>query len=323
MRDRALREVKNRQKTEDSLSKLTSELKNRNWHLTMLYEMNQEIQLRDSLPEVRSVILDYAQTLFPDFHCELILSDWLATDLMIEKSDLNAKNKKGAFALKDGICCPLNAKGKNIGKICWHGKESFQMSENDRILAINFSEQIALNIANLMMRNTLYNLSIKDSLTGLYNRRYLEEFLERELIRCQIKQLPLGVIMFDLDYFKRINDTFGHEAGDIVLKAISNLLKENTRQPDLCCRYGGEEFIAILPEQDWKKTIQVAERLRELIQLLKIDHKGESLGKVTASFGLAIYPQNGITVSSLFYHADMALYLSKQNGRNQVNYLDT
>lgn len=117
------------------------------------------------------------------------------------------------------------------------------------------AEQIALSLANLKMHSTLKNQSIRDPLTGLFNRRYMEETLERELYRCLRKQQPLSIIMIDIDHFKRFNDTFGHEAGDLVLRELSQFLQSSIRNTDIACRYGGEEFMLILPETSLEASI--------------------------------------------------------------------
>lgn len=169
------------------------------------------------------------------------------------------------------------------------------------------------------LKEHLYKLSIKDPLTGLYNRRYLEDEVEKEIERCQRYKLNLGVIMIDIDHFKEINDTFGHDSGDFVLKIIGNLLISNIRKSDLACRYGGEEFTVILIEQNLVETKNKAENLRKLIESQKIVYQEQCFLKITASFGVANYPQDGLTLSSLLRAGDVALYYSKHHGRNQVN----
>lgn len=125
------------------------------------------------------------------------------------------------------------------------------------------AEQIALGISNIMLRETLRNQSLRDVLTGLYNRRYLNEALDRELNRCARKSLSLAVLMLDIDHFKQFNDKFGHEAGDMVIQAFANVLRQVTRKEDIACRYGGEEFILIIPEIDLEAALQRAQSRRE------------------------------------------------------------
>ncbi|MEB3232862.1 MAG: diguanylate cyclase, partial [Leptolyngbyaceae bacterium] len=173
-------------------------------------------------------------------------------------------------------------------------------------------------IANLRLRETLHYQSIRDPLTGLFNRRYLEESLAQELIRAQRKQHPIGVIMIDVDHFKGFNDTYGHDAGDLVLQTISDLIRENIRGSDIACRYGGEELTLVLPESSLIATATRAETLRQSISRLQLTHNNQRLETVTASFGVSCFPQHGIAGNALIQAADAALYQAKYAGRNQV-----
>lgn len=164
----------------------------------------------------------------------------------------------------------------------------------------------------------LKTLVITDPLTGLFNMRHFEETLEKELERTQRTELPTGLIMVDLDFFKKINDNWGHEVGNLVLKKTSEVIQKNTRALDIHCRYGGEEFAVICPSSDLLMTLQVANRIHESIANLDLDIDGKSL-KVTASLGIAIQ-QHGSTdnPSQLIQRADAQLYKAKEQGRNQV-----
>ncbi len=164
----------------------------------------------------------------------------------------------------------------------------------------------------------LQEQAVSDPLTGPYNRRSLGEFLPRELLRCRRSRTPVAVMLIDLDRFKRINDSFGHEAGDIVLQAIAALLKGKVRGSDIACRYGGEEFALILPETGLDAAARRAEDIRLAIAGLGLNHVGTSLGKVTASFGIALFPDHGEYTDALLRVADVALYAAKGAGRNRV-----
>jgi diguanylate cyclase (GGDEF)-like protein len=164
----------------------------------------------------------------------------------------------------------------------------------------------------------LQEQAISDPLTGLYNRRYLNEFLPRELARSGRNATPVAVMLIDLDHFKRVNDSFGHEAGDIVLKAVGTLLKGNVRGSDIACRYGGEEFALILPETDLNTAARRAEDIRLEISGLALSHAGKRLGKVAASFGIAMFPDHAQDTETLLRVADVALYAAKGAGRNRV-----
>ncbi len=164
----------------------------------------------------------------------------------------------------------------------------------------------------------LRELSIRDPLTGLFNRRYLEETLDRELRRVERKRLPLGIIMLDIDHFKRFNDTHGHAAGDLLLRRVGKSLKENTRVADIACRYGGEEFILILPEASLEVTRRRADHVREDVKRLRIHFDDKILDIVTLSLGVAVFPINGSTKAAVLRAADVALYQAKREGRDRV-----
>jgi diguanylate cyclase (GGDEF)-like protein len=164
----------------------------------------------------------------------------------------------------------------------------------------------------------LQEQAISDPLTGLYNRRYLNEFLPRELARSGRSSQPVSVMLIDLDHFKRVNDSSGHDAGDIVLGAIGNLLRSNVRGSDIACRYGGEEFALILPETGAEPATRRAEDIRLAISALDLSYAGKSLGRITASFGIAVFPEDAQNTDELLRVADVALYAAKGAGRNRV-----
>ena len=152
---------------------------------------------------------------------------------------------------------------------------------------------MALALANLKLRETLRSQAIRDPLTGLFNRRYLEETMERELNRVKRQGTPLGVIMMDLDHFKEYNDTFGHSAGDELLSALGTLLKSQIRGEDIACRYGGEEFLLILPGASMEIALERAESLRQAVKEMHLHYQG--LKPTTLSLGVAVYPDHGDT----------------------------
>ncbi len=160
--------------------------------------------------------------------------------------------------------------------------------------------------------------SITDPLTGLYNRRYLMDLLPRELKRAQRGGSMLAVIMVDLDHFKQVNDRFGHEAGDKVLRAVGGLLKERIRGSDTPCRCGGEEFVLILPEAATEGALQRAEDIRAAVKRLEVHGLDQPVGPVTASLGVALFPAHGDEADALLRAADEALYLAKGAGRDRV-----
>ena len=161
--------------------------------------------------------------------------------------------------------------------------------------------------------------AIRDPLTGLFNRRYLEESLEREISKSKRHKTPLGLIMLDIDHFKDFNDTYGHLAGDVVLTNLSEVLVTYSRREDIACRYGGEEFILVLPGTSVDVTKQRAEELRTIVESRKtVKYEKEDLPNVTISLGVAVLPEHGTNREKLLTVADDALYSAKKNGRNKV-----
>jgi diguanylate cyclase (GGDEF)-like protein len=160
--------------------------------------------------------------------------------------------------------------------------------------------------------------AVTDPLTGLYNRRYLWEFLRREWIRAKRRNDTLAVIMIDLDHFKRVNDAHGHEAGDFVLTAVAGLLRNRIRSSDIVCRYGGEEFALVLPEASLENVRLRAEDIRMAIKDLDLTHQGVPLGRITASLGIALFPDHVDDPDSLMQAADAALYEAKGAGRDRT-----
>ena len=175
-----------------------------------------------------------------------------------------------------------------------------------------------LTVALVASWNRAHHLSMRDPLTGLYNRRYLEETMGRELPRARRLGESVGVIVIDIDHFKRLNDTFGHDAGDFVLERTGELLRAATRNSDIACRFGGEEFAVILPGATLLVARNRAEAIRAALESLKIEFEGTPLGPVTVSAGVASMPPHGQDWAYTLQQADRALYTAKQAGRNRV-----
>ncbi|MBL8055069.1 MAG: diguanylate cyclase [Anaerolineales bacterium] len=170
---------------------------------------------------------------------------------------------------------------------------------------------------NIGLQQRLQEQAIRDPLTGLFNRRYLSETLERELARASRAGLPLSVVLLDVDHFKRLNDTYGHKAGDLMLQALARLLQGNSRHEDIPCRYGGEEFVLVLMGAPLAAAAQRAEAWRQTLEALTVEHEAWGL-RATISLGVAAFPQHGTTTDELLKAADRALYQAKARGRNQV-----
>ena len=214
------------------------------------------------------------------------------------------------------LCVPLIAQGTSLGMLHLNGVGSG--SDEYVALVAAIAEQLSLAMNNLQLRESLRVQSIRDSLTGLYNRRYLEENLEREILRCDRHGLPLSVLMLDVDHFKRFNDQHGHAAGDALLASIAQTLQAMTREEDIACRYGGEEFTVVMPETDSVSAQRRAEEIRKAIAATTVLHLRKLLGPNTASLGIATFPDGARTPQELLELADAALYRAKAEGRNRV-----
>lgn len=225
------------------------------------------------------------------------------------------------------VCIPMVAQGETVGVL--HLEDELVMPGQQRSakgppladhvrLATTIAEQVSLSLANLRLREALRNQSIRDPLTGLFNRRFLDDSLQRELRRASRKNRPLSILMLDIDHFKRFNDTFGHEAGDILLRHLGSFLQSYIRADDLAFRYGGEEFVIILPEASLDSARQRAEQLVKDFKRLDVQYRGTTLGPLTVSVGLAAFPDHGTTGENILRAADQALYRAKEEGRDRV-----
>jgi diguanylate cyclase (GGDEF)-like protein len=170
----------------------------------------------------------------------------------------------------------------------------------------------------MRLRERLEEQATHDALTGLFNRRYLDETLNHELKRAAHHRQSVGIILIDIDHFKRFNDTYGHDAGDRLLQAVAAFLQENTRGGDIACRYGGEEFIVVLPGAALESTVLRARQMQEGIKALQVEHYNQTLETITISLGMAIFPDHGVTSDTLIKAADVALYQAKAEGRDRV-----
>ncbi len=219
------------------------------------------------------------------------------------------------------ICMPLMAQNDIYGLLYVETKDTTQdllKDENKKLLLTAFSELIALALANVRLRENLRHQSIRDPLTGLYNRRYMEDFLIKQLNQAERTHASLAVLMLDLDHFKRVNDNYGHEAGDAVLKEAAEVLQNDIRAGDIAARYGGEEFLILLYNIDAENSKKRAEIIRKDIHSLKIKYGAEPISPITVSIGIALYPKDKQIPQELIDAADKALYFAKKKGRNQV-----
>lgn len=214
---------------------------------------------------------------------------------------------------------PLRAKNERLIQVEF--VSNVYLVDGEKVIQCNIrdiTERKQAQDALLKSEALLRELSVRDHLTGLFNRRYMEETLERELLRAIRKQLSLGIIMVDLDDFKRVNDIHGHAAGDIVLRELGKMLLGHFRGEDVACRYGGDEFVIVLPDVPLVVTQTRAKRLCEHARHVHVTYEGQPLEPVTFSVGVAAFPENGSTSAEILKAVDAALYRSKQAGRGRV-----
>jgi diguanylate cyclase (GGDEF)-like protein/PAS domain S-box-containing protein len=228
--------------------------------------------------------------------------------------------------LPGSLCIPLMARGKTLGLLHLRGvperkdttADVVVLGEYRQRLAKTVAQQISSALFDLKLQETLRDQASRDPLTGLFNRRYMEETLHRELFRADRKKTQLGFVLFDLDHFKLFNDRSGHAAGDTVLREVGTFVQRCSRAEDVLCRYGGEEFLLVLSDCSPKNAMRRAEEIRKGVKDLRLEHEQRGLGKITVSVGVALFPDHGRTLDDLFHAADGALYQAKKDGRDRV-----
>jgi diguanylate cyclase (GGDEF)-like protein len=221
--------------------------------------------------------------------------------------------REGEFT---SACIPLSTPGHKLG---WLYLSSAGLGPPPKLkVAVAAADHLALALGNLKLRESLRELSVRDPLTGLFNRRYLSESLGRELTRCARRELPMAVLAFDLDHFKAFNDNYGHAAGDAILRSFARVLQSLSRNEDIACRQGGEEFVLILPEMDRLVALRRAAEVMRQLAAMEVQHEGRVLPRLTTSIGVAVFPEHGDKPAELLAAADVALYEAKARGRNRV-----
>jgi diguanylate cyclase (GGDEF)-like protein len=218
------------------------------------------------------------------------------------------------------LCIPLAAHGDTLGILYIE----CPTAEADAIVANTLgsleelAEMASMSIAGLNLRSRLEHQSIRDGLTNLFNRHFMEISLDREIRRAARNKAEFSVLMLDVDHFKLFNDTYGHEAGDNILREVAEIFRQSVRAEDIICRYGGEEFVIILPETAPDAALERSETIRQRVKEMRMRFRGEALRELTISIGVAVYPHSGDTLEEMLRASDRALYIAKQRGRNQV-----
>jgi non-canonical purine NTP pyrophosphatase (RdgB/HAM1 family) len=330
-------------------------LRHRNMEITAINQMGIRLQRSRNLSQIFSVAEHFTNDLFPNSVGMLHLcnkNDQPATitqwgewpfELLVEveqifstlEEQLSTVEKNCAIDMMcerlheeilnintevKPICVPLKVRNDNIGMLSLFFVRNHDISNEVRVLVMNFAERIGLAVANLQLQEALHFHSIRDPLTGLYNRRFMEHVFENEMHRTVRREHPLSVMMMDVDHFKTVNDALGHEIGDQVLKSIAQFLVSHLRREDIICRYGGDEFVIILPETRAEDAFTRANDLRLAITDVQSDPliKHFNISGLSLSIGIACYPTHGDEPSDLLRAADHALYYSKNHGRNTV-----
>jgi len=342
----------------EKLTQSLRELERRKEQASILRKMIDLLQACSSSVEAYDIVAQFCAHLFPTYAGVLYIfsasrnlvksvatwNDPHVSDVAFEPDDCWALRRgqpyiidPGQFAtpcrhLKDmqggHACLPLMAQGTGLGILYLQERQTRQrdgaqvpgecLTTEDRQLAVTVAENVAISLSNLYLQETLRIQSIRDPLTGLFNRRYLEESGERELYRMARGKQPAGLAMIDLDHFKTYNDTSGHEGGDALLRTFGQFLRDHLRKEDIACRYGGEEFCILFCESSLDDTVRRAEQLRLEVNALTVQHRGQHLGAITISIGVASYPTHGSVLTDLIAAADKALYQAKADGRNRV-----
>ncbi len=338
-----------RRRLDEQNETMMRELTERSQRATLLAKMGEVLQSCVNKDEVFAAALGFAPRVFPMSRGAMALlnserslaevaGSWHDCQLAVKVFEANA-----CWALRTGqphlvvagdatarcahaagvehtyLCIPILAQGEALGILHFQATDQApSLSDSELSFKTTFASQVGLSVANVRLREALRTQSIRDPLTGLYNRRYLEEMMQRETRRAVRSECALGVMMLDLDHFKSFNDTYGHDAGDAVLRETAAFLAKSVRAEDIVCRFGGEEFVVILPMADLKASQARAERIRSKLRELTVMHQGQSLGMITVSVGVAELPQHGTSPRELLDAADAALYRAKREGRDRV-----
>jgi len=271
-----------------------------------LEDLQEEITCKTEIKEGKAVADWVVQTKKP-----LLLPD-------TEQSKIY-RQLNGNLQVKSLLSLPIVSQSQVIGVLTVGAYEKSRFNQEDLQLLTILASQIALVLKNALLYHSAREEAITDGLTQLYNYRYFQERLTKELAYCRLNGQPLALLFLDVDYFKQYNDTYGHPKGDEVLRTIAGIIRDSIRNTDVPVRYGGEEFAVILPGVNLAGAAQVAERIIQAVaQVHFAGDEDQEWVKMTVSIGLAIYPEEGDTEEDLLARADHALYQAKKAGRNRV-----
>ncbi len=252
-----------------------------------------------------------------------IMKEAMSSGRYIFEQDFSASRyfrgrKNPLFSCTFFVTIPLMIENEIIGVLNLNDNQRGFYDVGNLDFALNISEFVALSISNAMLYERTEKLSVTDGLTGLDNHQQMQALLENEVVRCRRYNSPLSVIIMDLDHFKQVNDSYGHQKGDEILLEFSTIMKKFCRSNDVAARYGGEEFFLVLPETHIKGALHIAERIREEMADTKFQSKGKGFN-VTVSCGIAEFDsarmQDG---ADLIKVSDIALYKAKHKGRNRT-----
>ena len=333
------------QETEKQLAQQLDELRSHAHDIETLTEMVNMLQICSNQDEAYAVVEKVGHQLFPSLSGGLLILDVAQAkmDVKARWSDPSLKegslNREDCWALRRGrqyyfssshagpvcshvgdrlpssyLCTPIIAQGMAVGLLYLESRsEILPLADSQQKLAAAVAEQIGLALSNLRLRDNLREQAIRDPLTGLYNRYYMEESLARELSRAKRSGKPIGVIMLDLDHFKELNTRFGHPNVDVMLQDFGKMLQSSIRAGDIACRYGGDEFLLILPEASLKTTCDRALQLCQQVKKLVVRSEDQIYDQMTISVGVAVWPQNGQSTSDILHAVDTALLQAKKN----------
>jgi len=346
------RDVTRRVKAEETLQRLNQQLGDRVRELSLLNKLDEQLQACLTLEETYQLTAQIMGQLTPQYAGALyvVAADGAEVGTAVtwgvpapETQAFAADDcwalRRGQLHLVDGsrpglacrhaldlqasamLCMPLIVQGQPLGIVHLRAPAAANsLPFADALLQVVrvVADSLALTWANLTLRDTLRQQAIRDPLTGLFNRRFMEESLARELQRAQRLHQSVGMIMLDVDHFKQVNDHFGHEAGDSVLRAIGRLLHDSSRGSDIPCRFGGEEFLLIMPDAPVEICHQRADQIRRAFADMQFEVSGGQAVRATLSLGVAAYPQHGDVLEAVVRAADGALYQAKESGRDRT-----